>query len=142
MAHICGILHNCISIYKKPCPDLREKILLLLNEGIPLIRAFEIYLIAPEDFAAMKVLAEEGDKDLLEFAHQCMLAEATFEINLVRTAIKNPNAAAKLLENRFSQTWKNYTESDLEKMSPKQLEEFINAAEKKQLLIDVTKGSE
>lgn len=139
---LCKVLHNCVSIYGKPCSQLQENILTLLSQGIPMIRAFEIYLIAPSDFAKMRVLAESGDEELLEFSHKCQLAETAFEISLIQNAMRNPNAAAKLLENRFSQTWKNYTESDLEKMTPKQLEEFINAAEKKQLLIDITKGNE
>lgn len=133
-----GVLHNCVSINKKPCRDLQEKLLALIQEGIPLVRALEIYLIDPHDFAAMKMMATEGDEELLEFAHRCLLAETSFEISLVRTAIKNPNAAGKLLENRFAQTWKSYTESDIEKMSPQELQQFIENQEKKQLMIDIT----
>jgi len=137
-----GVLHNCVSIYKKPCKDLQDKLLALIQEGIPLVRAMEIYLIDPSDFAEMKILATNGDEELLEFAHRCLLAETSFEISLVRTAIKNPNAAGKLLENRFSHTWKSYTESDIEKMSPKELQQFIENQERKQLMIDITKKEE
>jgi hypothetical protein len=127
-----------VSIYKKPCKDLQDKLLALIQEGIPLVRAMEIYLIDPSDFAEMKILATNGDEELLEFAHRCLLAETSFEISLVRTAIKNPNAAGKLLENRFAHTWKAYTESDIEKMSPKELQQFIENQERKQLMIDIT----
>jgi hypothetical protein len=136
---ICsGVLHNCVSVYKKPCKELQEKLVALIQEGIPLIRAMEIYLIDPSDFAAMKVLATNGDEELLAFAHRCLLAETSFEITLVRTAIKNPNAAAKLLENRFAHTWKSYSESDIEKMNPKELQQFIDNQERKNLMIDIT----
>lgn len=137
--NICGgILHHCVSVHKKPCKDLQEKLLTLVSEGIPLIRAMEIYLIDPQDFAIMKMLATNGDEELLEFAHRCLLAETSFEISLVRKALANPNASAKLLENRFAHTWKAYTESDIEKMSPKELQQFIENQERKQLMIDIT----
>lgn len=142
MTSICQTVHNCVSIYGKPCSRLQEEIITLVTQGIPLLRALEVYLILPEDFAKMKVLAEGGDTDLLEFAHKCMLAETSFQIALIQTAMKSPSSSARLLEGRFPQTWKNYTESDLEKMSPEELQRFIEANEQKQLLIDITnKGS-
>lgn len=129
-------LHDCVQLHKRPCPELRKEILELVSEGLPLIRALEIYLIDPFDFGQMRILAEAGDRELREFAQDCMKAEASFEITLIRTAIKNPTAASKLLENRFSSTWKNYTESDIESMSPAELQRFIDTQTKKNLLLD------
>jgi hypothetical protein len=132
-------IHNCVKIHAKPCKELRTNLMGLIQEGIPLVRALEVFLIDPSDFGRMRVLAEGGDEELMEFAHECLAAEVSFEITLVRTAIKNPNAAAKLLENRFSETWKNYEPSDIEKMSASELQRFIETQEKKQLLLDITK---
>lgn len=133
-----GTLHNCVKIHSRPCNELQERLIELISEGIPLIRALEVYLIDPSDFGRMRVLAENGDVELMEFAHKCLAAEVSFEISLVRIAIKNPTAASKLLENRFGETWKNYEASDIEKMNPRELEKFIEMQEKKQMLIDVT----
>ena len=138
---ICrGVLHNCVKIHSKPCRELKDRVIELIAEGIPLVRALEVYLIDPADFGKMRVMAEAGDEELLEFAQNCLKAEVSFEINLVRIATKNPNAAAKLLENRFSDTWKNYEASDIEKMNPAELERFIENQEKKQILLDIVKG--
>ena len=130
-------LHDCIQIHSKPCEELQRGIIELVSEGLPLIRALEIYLISPQDFGRMRILAEGGDRELMRFAQTCLKAEASFEISLIRNAIRNPNASAKLLENRFSSTWKNYTESDVEKMSAAELQKFIESQEKKQILLEM-----
>lgn len=132
-------LHDCVKIHSRPCEELQKNIISLISEGLPLVRALEIYLIDPSDFGRMRVLAESGDRELMKFAQKCLQAEASFEITLIRTAMKNPNASGKLLENRFSDTWKNYEPSDIEKMSAPELQRFIDSQEKKQLLLDITK---
>jgi hypothetical protein len=138
MAQFCSDgIHDCIKIHSKPCTELQKNIIDLVSEGVPLVRALEVYLIDPSDFGRMRILAESGDRELMKFAQRCLQAEISFEISLVRTAIKNPNAAAKLLENRFSSTWKNYTESDIEKMSASELQRFIESQEKRHLLLDM-----
>lgn len=131
-------LHYCISLNDRPCNELREGILNLVSKGIPLLRALEIYLVTPEDFAKLKMLASAGDEDLLKFAHEILVSETNFELTLLEIATKNSNAAAKLLGARFPQRWDEKKESDLEKMSIEELQRFIEQNEQKQLLIDIT----
>lgn len=139
MSNICQHpLHNCISLNGRPCKELRDGIINIVSKGIPLLRALEIYLVSPEEFAKLKMAASLGDEDLLKFAHDLLVSETNFELTLLEIATKNSNAAAKLLGARFPERWNEKKESDLEKMSIEELQKFIEQNEQKQLLIDIT----